>query len=235
MCGGGTAASLSRLFGSIVHLGKEGSAPVASPGQGLRPVDPTKAFSLRKPDSGRLRSPQAPIAREVNASRETIHRNGAFRPQRGVSPPPDRDTRNRAHPMSHSKKRQRQAILRARVTVDEKRAIAEKAKAVGGVSALFRIAALKYTPPKSKIDLEAHAQALTATQNLTTAVNRVGTNINQITKEFNMDRDLRVNSLMQEWKEFKELFDRDQLEYRLLHMRAYGFEAERKAKPKKTE
>jgi len=135
--------------------------------------------------------------------------------------------------MSRSKKRQRQAILRARVTPEEKRAVTEKAKSLGGVSALFRAAVLGYAPPKSKTDQQAHAQVLTALQNLTTAVNRVGTNINQITKESNMGRDVRMNSLLVEWDEFKNLFDRDQLEYRLLHMRALGFEAHRNDKSDK--
>lgn len=130
--------------------------------------------------------------------------------------------------MSRSQKRQRQEILRARVTRDEKRSIIEKAKAVGGISALIRTAVLGYLPPRSKIDREAHVKSLTALQDLTTAVNRVGTNLNQIAKEVNMGRDPRLGSLMAEWAEFKNLFERDQLELRLLHMRGLGAEADRK-------
>jgi hypothetical protein len=116
--------------------------------------------------------------------------------------------------MSHSKKRKRLEILRARVTPEEKRAVAEKAKSVGGISALFRTAVLGYTPPKSKTDREAVVRLLAE-------LGKVGSNVNQIAKHLNAGRPGDATEGM------IQAAMTDLLEMRHLCMKALGFEADR--------
>lgn len=61
------------------------SAPVASPGQGFQPVDPTEAFSLWTPDQGGLRArPWNPQTEGDFALPLATHRPGVRR--RGPAP-----------------------------------------------------------------------------------------------------------------------------------------------------
>jgi len=50
--------------------------------------------------------------------------------------------------MSRSNKRRRPAILRARVSPEEKKLAEKKAQSMGGMSTLIRAAVLGYTPPR---------------------------------------------------------------------------------------
>jgi hypothetical protein len=118
--------------------------------------------------------------------------------------------------MSHSKKRKRMAIIHARVTAAEKAEVAAKAKALGGISALFRTAVLKYKAPKSKVDQEAYTRALFE-------FGKVATNINQYAKRRNMGRaEDSLDAAM-------EAALRDLTELRTALMRALGFERDRPA------
>lgn len=113
--------------------------------------------------------------------------------------------------MSGSKKRKRMAMIHARVTAAEKAEIASKAKAAGGISALFRSAVLGYKLPKSKVDQGAYARALYE-------FGKVATNINQYIKRRHMGRDPdALDAAM-------EAALRDLLEMRTVLMRALGLE-----------
>jgi len=117
--------------------------------------------------------------------------------------------------MSRSQKRKRMVAIHARVTPEEKAAIAEKAKAVGGISALFRIAVMKEKPPRSKVDLQAMAQLLAS-------LGKIGSNLNQIAKHLNSGKpgDTLENMLQVEL--------RDLLEMRQGIMRSIGLEPDRR-------
>jgi len=132
--------------------------------------------------------------------------------------------------MSQSKKRKRMAIIHARVTEAEKAEVAALAKTAGGVSALFRAAVLGYKPPKSRVEIELLARGLAEVASLKGAINKVGTNINQIAKEDNMGRDLRVNSLVADYAEFRKILEDDFNEMRMGFLRALGQERNRKLK-----
>ncbi len=135
-----------------------------------------------------------------------------------------------------SNKRQRRKVLSARFNDNEAAAVKSIAEKRGQtVGTLLRATLLGIPAParavrKPGVEMQAVTKMLAANASLTGAVNRIGTNINQITKEDNMGRDLRLNSLIQEWREFKEMFDRDQNEYRTILMRAAGLEPNRKIK-----
>jgi hypothetical protein len=117
--------------------------------------------------------------------------------------------------MSRSAKRQRMEYIHARVTPEEKLAIAAKAEAVGGISALFRAAVLGYKPKKSKVDVEAVTQVLAA-------LGKIGSNVNQIAKHLNAGRpgDTLTNSV--------ESAMQDLMTVRNACMQALGFDDERK-------
>lgn len=117
--------------------------------------------------------------------------------------------------MSRSIKRKRMATIHARVTEEEKAEIAAKAKAVGGVSALFRSALLGYKLPKSKVDTKAVSQVLAE-------LGKIGSNVNQIAKHLNSGRpgDATENTIVAAL--------RDLMQTRSACMRALGFEADRK-------
>jgi hypothetical protein len=119
--------------------------------------------------------------------------------------------------MSRSKKRKRTEIIHARVTQAEKADVAAKAKAAGGISALFRTAVLGYKPPKSKVDTQAVAKLLAE-------LGKIGSNVNQIAKHLNAGRpgDTMENMLTETL--------RDLLEMRGVCMRALGLEPNRKIK-----
>jgi hypothetical protein len=133
-----------------------------------------------------------------------------------------------------SNKRQRRKVLSARFNDNEAAAVKALADKRGqSVGTLLRSTLLGIPAParsvrKPGVEMRAVSQMLAAAASLTGAVNRIGTNINQIAKEDNMGRDLRLNSLIEEWREFKEMFDRDQNEYRTVLMRAAGLEPNRK-------
>jgi len=121
--------------------------------------------------------------------------------------------------MSRSSKRKRMTTIQARVTEEEKAEIAAKAEAVGGISALFRVAALGYKPPKSKVDVQAVALVLAE-------LGKIGSNVNQIAKHLNSGRpgETIENTV--------EAALRDLMEMRHACMKALGFEADRKPPPK---
>lgn len=107
------------------------------------------------------------------------------------------------------------ALIHARVTPDEKEQLAAKARAAGGISALFRTAVLGYKLPKSKVDQEAWTRALFE-------FGKVATNINQYAKRRNMGRaEDSLDAAM-------EAALRTLLEMRSPLMRALGFEPNRK-------
>jgi hypothetical protein len=116
--------------------------------------------------------------------------------------------------MSRSDKRKRMTTVHARVTEEEKALLTEKAKSVGGISALFRAAAFQYKPPKSKVDVQAVTQVLAE-------LGKIGSNVNQIAKHLNARRpgDTLENSV--------ELAIRDLRDMRHACMKALGFEADR--------
>jgi hypothetical protein len=103
------------------------------------------------------------------------------------------------------------------VDAEESRIIKEKAKAAGGVSALFRIAVLGYKLPKSKVDTQAVARLLAE-------LGKIGSNVNQIAKHLNAGRpgDTIENMITETL--------RDLLEMRGVCMRALGLEPNRKIK-----
>src|ERR1017187_10017543 len=138
-------------------LARVSPTPVASPGQGFQPVDPTKAFSLWTPAEG-------PCPCDPREGRAAL-----------AHPAPPCADGMRALPgacvMSRSKKRKRTEIIHARVTKAEKADVAAKAKAAGGISALFRNAVLGYKPPKSKVDTQAVVKLLAE-------LGKIGSNVN---------------------------------------------------------
>jgi hypothetical protein len=82
---------------------------------------------------------------------------------------------------SGSENRKRTKTLTARVNAEECRIVKEKAKAAGGVSALFRSAVLGYKLPKSRTDTQAVAKLLAE-------LGKIGSNINQIAYHLNAGR-----------------------------------------------
>ncbi|MFZ1009511.1 MAG: plasmid mobilization relaxosome protein MobC [Candidatus Sulfotelmatobacter sp.] len=124
--------------------------------------------------------------------------------------------------MSGSKKRKRMAMIHARVTAAEKAEVAAKAKAAGGISALFRTAVLGYKPPKSKTDLQ-------AVSNVLAELGKIGSNVNQIAKHLNAGRpgDTITNTI--------EVALRDLMEMRHACMQALGYEPDRATHNTETE
>ena len=117
--------------------------------------------------------------------------------------------------MSRSKKRKRTEIIHARVTQAEKAEVAAKAKAAGGMSALFRTAVLGYKPPKSRTDTQAVAKLLAE-------LGKIGSNVNQIAKHLNAGRPGdTVEALVADAM-------RDLLEMRIGCLQALGLEPSRK-------
>jgi hypothetical protein len=189
-------------------------------------VDPTKAFSLWTPDQGvpPMDPDEGPCP--IDPRKE---RSAPATPDQGVPPvDPDQPSPDwmRPHPgwrsmtrrhRSGSENRKRTKILTARVDPEESRIIKEKAKAAGGVSALFRIAVLGYKLPKSKVDTQAVAKLLAE-------LGKIGSNVNQIAKHLNAGRpgDTVENMLTETL--------RDLLEMRGVCMRALGLEPNRKIK-----
>ena len=133
-----------------------------------------------------------------------------------------------------SNKRQRRVTLAGRFNEAEAATVRAMAEKRGlSVSSLFRTTMLGLPAPARSVrkplaETQAVARMLAEIARLTGAVNKVGSNINQIAKETNMGRDPRLNSLLTEWQEFKEMFDRDQNEIRGGCMRALGLEPNRK-------
>jgi hypothetical protein len=133
-----------------------------------------------------------------------------------------------------SNKRRRRVTLAARFNDQEAAAVREMAERHGqSVGTMLRKTLLGIPFPvrsvrRPTVDAQLAAKMMAGVATLTGAVNKVGSNINQIAKEDNMGRDLRLNSLIAEWHEFKELFDRDQMEIRRCCMQALGFEPDRK-------
>jgi Bacterial mobilisation protein (MobC) len=117
--------------------------------------------------------------------------------------------------MSKSQKRKRLLSIHARVTPEEKAALAEKAKAFGGISAMFRTVALDAKPARSKVDVQAMAQVLAS-------LGKIGSNLNQIARHMNSGRpgDTVENLL--------EVELRDLMEMRQAVMRSLGLEPGRK-------
>ena len=189
-------------------------------------MDPTKAFSLWTPDQGvpPMDPDEGPCP--IDPRKE---RSAPATPYQGVPPvDPDQPSADwmRLHPgwclmtranRSGSENRKRTKILTARVDAEESRIIKEKAKAAGGVSALFRIAVLGYKLPKSKVDTQAVARLLAE-------LGKIGSNVNQIAKHLNAGRpgDTMENMLTETL--------RDLLEMRGVCMRALGLEPNRKIK-----
>jgi hypothetical protein len=135
--------------------------------------------------------------------------------------------------MSHSNKRRRTVILRARVTPEEKRAIDEKAKSAGGMSALFRAAVLGYKPPPSRTDREVANQMLTSIQEFSPELHIQGKNVNQIAHVLNAGRPPErmmnlIETCLNDWREVIA----DVKEIRHLCVRALGLERERRKTPK---
>src|ERR1019366_3836980 len=101
--------------------------------------------------------------------------------------------------------------ITARVNEEERLIIKEKAKAAGGMSALFRTAVLGYKLPKSRIDTQAVAKLLAE-------LGKIGSNVNQIAYHLNAGRPGdTVEALIAEAL-------RDLLEMRGGCMRALGLE-----------
>lgn len=117
--------------------------------------------------------------------------------------------------MSKSQKRKRLLSIHARVTPEEKAAVLEKAKAYGGISAMFRTVAFEAKPPKSKVDIQAMAQLLAS-------LGKIGSNLNQIAKHLNSGRpgDTIENLLQVEL--------RDLMEMRQVVMKSLGMEPNRR-------
>ncbi len=135
--------------------------------------------------------------------------------------------------MSRSKKRRRTVILRARVTPEEKRAIEEKAKSAGGISALFRVAVLGYKPPPSRTDREVANRMLTSVQQFSPELLKEGNNLNQIAHVLNAGRPPEriwnlIETCLNDWREVIA----DVKEIRHLCLRALGTERESRKPPK---
>ena len=132
-----------------------------------------------------------------------------------------------------NKRQRRKVIIRSlqRQRSGGRKALADKrGQSVGTLlrSTLLGIPAPARSVRKPGVEMRAVSQMLAAAASLTGAVNRIGTNINQIAKEDNMGRDLRLNSLIQEWREFKEMFDRGKSDSATILMRAAGLEPNRR-------
>ena len=127
--------------------------------------------------------------------------------------------------------RQRQETLSARFTDEEAQAVRAKAERAGvSVASLIRAAVLDLplpdarAPRRSSVDHRAVARLLGQLGTFNGAVNKIGSNINQFTREVNRGRAAQVDALLAEWEEFKSLFDRDMAELRLCCLQALGRE-----------
>jgi mobilization protein NikA len=128
--------------------------------------------------------------------------------------------------MSRSNKRRRPAILRARVSPEEKKLAEKKARTMGSMSALFRAAVLGYTPPRLA-DRDVLVKQLGEWAALRAEVNKVGSNLNQIAHHLNAGRPGdRVGGALSAALEEYENAIRTLDELRLVNMQAMGLERE---------
>ena len=95
-------------------------------------------------------------------------------------------------------KRQRHAIIQARLNPDEQARVMAKAEAAGiSVSELIRCAVLGYRAPRSKTDLEFARQLLAD-------IGKIGSNLNQLTHYANLGRTLEA-SLAETLRDVREI------------------------------
>jgi hypothetical protein len=134
--------------------------------------------------------------------------------------------------MSGTEKRQRKYRLTARFN-DAERATVMRLAQDHGVSpaALFRDKLLNVAPParstrRPHADMQAVARLLGELQRLNGEVNKVGSNLNQLTKYANMGKVLE-GSLSAIIEELIPLFERDLSEVRLACLQALGKEPRR--------
>ena len=131
--------------------------------------------------------------------------------------------------MSKSTKRRRNVLLQSWLTPEEALKVQRKAAtAAVSVSELLRSAVLGFRLPRSRMNHEIANQILTQLQGMRGEWNKIGSNINQITKEVNMARTPRLGSFESEWNELKDRVERDFSEFRTLLMQAMGEERGRK-------
>ena len=134
--------------------------------------------------------------------------------------------------MSKSTKRRRN-VLQSWLTPEEAEQVQRKAAATAvSVSELLRAAVLGYRLPRSKMNHEIANQILTQLQGMRGEWKKIGSNINQITKEVNMARTPRLGSFESEWHELADRVDRDFSEFRTLLMKAMGEERNRPPRDK---
>ena len=135
--------------------------------------------------------------------------------------------------MSKSTKRRRNVLLQSWLTPEEAEKVQRKAAATAvSVSELLRAAVLGYRLSRSKMNHEIANQILTQLQGMRGEWNKIGSNINQITKEVNMARTPRLGSFESEWHELKDRVERDFSEFRTLLMQAMGEERNRRPRDK---
>ena len=135
--------------------------------------------------------------------------------------------------MSKSTKRRRNVLLQSWLTPEEAEKVQRKAAATAvSVSELLRAAVLGYRLPRSKMNHEIANQILTQMQGMRGEWKKIGSNINQITKEVNMARTPRLGSFESEWHELADRVDRDFSEFRTLLMQAMGEERNRPPRDK---
>jgi len=133
--------------------------------------------------------------------------------------------------MSRSNSRRRPAVIRARVSADEKKLAEAKARTMGSMGALFRAAVLGYTPPRSA-DRDVMVKLLAQLAALRAEMGKVGSNLNQIAFHLNAGRpgnriEGSLSSALQEYENAIRTLD----ELRLVSMQAMG--QERGPKPDK--
>jgi hypothetical protein len=133
--------------------------------------------------------------------------------------------------MSRSNSRRRPAVIRARVSADEKKLAEAKARTMGSMGALFRAAVLGYTPPRSA-DRDVMVKLLAQLAALRAEMGKIGSNLNQIAFHLNAGRpgdriDGSLSSALHEYENAIRTLD----ELRLVSMQAMG--QERGPKPDK--
>jgi hypothetical protein len=132
---------------------------------------------------------------------------------------------------SGTEKRQRTHVITARFNQKEAETIrAMAAKSGLSVASLFRTALLKAEPPRAvrrpTIDHKAVAQVLGQLGSLKGEINKIGSNLNQLTKYANMGRTLE-GSIEAVLHQLMPLFERDLSELRHVCLHALGQEPER--------
>ncbi len=128
--------------------------------------------------------------------------------------------------MSRSNKRQRSAIIRARVSPEEKKLAEKKARTMGSMGALFRASVLGYTPPRLA-DRDVLVKLLGEHAALRAEMNKVGSNLNQIAHHLNAGRpgdriEGALSAALEEYENAIRTLD----ELRLVNMQAMGLERE---------